>query len=73
MHFNFCYCAFQVACPLPQCSNFGMTNEKTDSVCPRSHETVGDDVTLLYASACWSIQNLNVEEVDKQPEEHYIW
>ena len=37
------------------------------SIAPRSCENAGHDVILLYAH--WSILNLNVQKVDKQPAE----
>ena len=65
------YHAFQVACPLPQHANFGLTNEREQkyySMAHRSRDTVRCVVNLLYAH--WSILNLSVEEVDKQTKKH---
>ena len=45
-----------------------MRERKSYSIAPRTCDNVGCDIILTYAHR--SILNSNVEEVDKQPENH---
>ena len=60
-----CYCAFKVACPLPQHSNSGLTNESSDKLHHRKQ------ITWQLWKWCHSTEYPLVNhKLDKQPDKH---